>query len=141
MTISSKGGLAPKHVRLMHHCKNAQQRNTVTRLVSQHWRDVWGEHTAADKFETQNCASPHANWNCAATGEAGALPSNCPNESPSKLMKDRIQLNMSLGCFLVQTMPKILREDTNQRSDVCTIERPRDASNPGLAASAFLVEG
>lgn len=45
-----KGGLALKHVRLMHHCKTKEQCATVLCLVLQHWRDKWGEDEAAAKI-------------------------------------------------------------------------------------------
>lgn len=136
--FSKKGGLAHKHAQMIHHCKTIAVRLTAMRLVLRHWREVWGQEAAAKKFEEQHCSFPHWNWSYSATGEVGALASNCPNGSLNKLLKQGIRMNVSLPRFLVQTLPKLLWEDANVRGDPCRVEYPRDCSSVGLSNKDFV---
>ncbi|CAB9498447.1 hypothetical protein SEMRO_38_G023780.1 [Seminavis robusta] len=137
-------GTAHRHVRNIACTKTPEQRRCVTDLYMTDWRTNRGEKAAADHLEKEYCQYPKWNWNYYCTGEVGCYPTNCPNESFNRHGIKSIcehTKNASLGTFLVQTIPALLRDDAFARSDPCTIEIPRSASVLAVAVAGYYREG
>ncbi|CAB9528904.1 hypothetical protein SEMRO_2349_G324370.1 [Seminavis robusta] len=138
-------GTAYRHVSNIASTKTMEQRRVVTDLYLEDWREHRGEAKAADHLENEYCTYPRYNWNYACAGEVGVYPSNCPNESFNrhgiKSIATDCSKNASLAAFLVHIAPRLLEEDSNSRSDPCTIEIPRCASIFAVGVTGFLKEG
>lgn len=137
---SARGGLACKHVQLIHFCKNYEQRSKIVGLVLHHWKEVPQENEAADHFEKTHCLYPCWNWNCAATDEVGVCPTNCPNEALNKTMKDDATSIVALPRLLVETTPSSMEQDFLPRCSACTIDVPTDCTQLCVGLTGFLDE-
>ncbi|CAB9525843.1 hypothetical protein SEMRO_1736_G294380.1 [Seminavis robusta] len=138
-------GTAYRHVVNIASTKTVEQRQTITELYLQDWSKNRGEKAAADHLRKEYCCFPKWNWNYACSGEVGVYPSNCPNESFNrhgiKSVATDCSKNATLASFLVHTAPRLLQEDSHNRSDPCTIEIPKTSSVLAVGLTGFLQDG